>query len=196
MATSLINQLKEQAEPIDEAFLKRVGKIVVIARARGRSKQAKPTQVRVAKHRTWIIGVHELVKEFANEQEAIDEGTSKAEEKVSKSSSGVSWIRWTGNSRFKAEAKEGDTVIQIWSHNGSKRAFSVYRHAPILLRQEEDRCTRFFIEDFAKCEDTSISWSTFQKLTKQIGMPGKIGRSSARAIPEAYANALFSLWGE
>jgi hypothetical protein len=196
MATSLISQLTIQAKKIDPVFLDRILKIKVNVQPHFKGKQTKPKQVKIPKHRTWVLGVHELIKDYPAEQEFIESGTAAAEGNVTKASSDVSWIRWTGNSRFRSEAKEGDTVIQIWSAHGSKTSSAVYRHAPILHRQVEDTCSRFFVEDFADCNDTSITWSRFKKLVKKLDMPGKIGPSSARGISEAYSNALFALWGE
>jgi len=196
MATSFINQLTNQAISIDQGFLDKIQKIKVTPQPRFKGKGAKPKQVIIPKHRTWVVGVHELKKDYPDEQEFIESGTAAAEAKVTKSSSEVSWIRWTGTTRFRTEAKEGDAVIQMWSAHGSKTPSAVYRHAPILHRQDEDTCTRFFVEDFADCQDTSITWSKLKKLMKKLDMPGKIGPTSARGIPEAYSNALFALWGE
>jgi hypothetical protein len=196
MATSLVQQLISQAKIIDRPFLDRILKIEVKAHSKPVGGTAKPKKVQIPKHLTWIVGVHELVKEFPAEQEAIEAGTATAEGKVTKASSDVSWIRWTGNSRFRSDAKEGDTVIQIWSRRKAKKPTAVYRHAPIVHRQTEDTCTRFFVEDFADCEDTSITWSEFKKLVSQVGLASKIGPASARPIAETYANALFALWGE
>jgi hypothetical protein len=196
MATSLVQQLVSHAQQIDEAFLARILKIDVKAPPKPTGGSAKPKKVKIPKHHTWIIGVHELVKDFPAEQEAIESGTATAEGKITKSSSDVSWIRWTGNSRFRSEVKEGDTVIQIWSERKAKNPSTVYRHAPIVHRQHEDTCTRFFVEDFVDNEDTSVSWNDFKKLVAQVGLTGKIGPASARPIAEAYANALFALWGE
>jgi len=196
MVTSLVNQLTVQAKPIDSEFLNRIQEIKVLARPHFGGKRTKHVKVKVLKPRTWILGVHELIRIPASEQKLIDTGTAVAEEKVTKASSGVSWIRWPGNSRFRKKAKKGDAVIQIWRAHGQKAPNTVYRHAPILLRQEEANCTRFFVEDFANCDKTSITWTRFKNLIKQIGLPAKIGPSSAREISDAYSKALFALWGE
>jgi len=73
---------------------------------------------------------------------------------------------------------------------------AVYRHAPILHRQDEDACTRFFVEDFSDVENTSLTWGNFNMLVQRVGFASKIGTRSTRQIPEAYANALSALWGE
>jgi hypothetical protein len=194
MVTSLIQQLTKQAKSIDEAFLNRILKIKVKFQGWSKGNVANPKKVRIPKHQTWIIGVHELVREFADEQEAIKAGTEIAEHQLTQKGSTLSWIRWTGKSRFRREAKPGDTVIQIWRSHGSKIPEWVYRHAPILHRQHETTCTRLFVEDFADQEEVKISWSQFKKLMNQVGLPGKVGPTSTRPILEAFANALYSLW--
>jgi len=194
MTTALIQQLAQQAAPIDDAFLKRILKIKVRKALRPRRGSRKLPRVRIPKHRTWIVGVKELVREFADEQTEIEKGTVAAKKSLARSSSDTSWIRWTGNSRFRSEAKKGDSVIEIWSENGSRRPTAVYRHAPIVHRQNEKTCTRFFVEEYKNAEDNSISWGRFKNLFKQLNLPGKIGPGSARPIAEAHANALFELW--
>jgi hypothetical protein len=194
MATSLVQQLTVQAERIDETFLRQILKIKVKRHPAPGGRSAKPKRVRIPKHRTWIVGVKEILKDLPAEQEAIEAGTAAAKQMVTKSSSDVSWIRWTGHSRFRSEAKEGDSVIQIWSSYRAKRPTAVYRHAPILHRQEENTCTRFFVEDFADMGDTCITWIEFKKIVGRVGLIGKIGPASAREITEPTANALFSLW--
>ncbi len=194
MSTSLISQLTMQAESIDPKFLHRIQKIKVTARPHFKGKRPKPVKVKIPK--SWILGVHELLRISPAEQNLIETGTAIAEEKVAKASSDVSWIRWTGNSRFRSEAKKGDAVIQIWSAHGQKTPSVVYRHAPILHLQDEVNCTRFFVEDFANSEETSTSWKRFKELIKKLDLPGKIGPSSAREMSDAHSNALFALWGE
>jgi hypothetical protein len=196
MATSLVQQLTAQAEAINETFLKRILKIKVKVRPKLVGRSAKPKKVRIPKHRTWLLGVEELLRDYPEEQEAIESGNRAAEDKIAKSSSEVSWIRWTTNGRFRGEAKEGDSVIQIWSNRRAKNPSVVYRHSPIVYRQEEPSCTRFFVEEFADQEDTGMTWRDFEKLAHRGGVTGKIGSSSARPIAEACAKALFALWGE
>jgi hypothetical protein len=196
MATSFLQQLTTQAKPIDKAFVERILRIKVKSRPRPGGRSARPKKVKIPKHRTWILGVHELVNDIPGEQEAIERGTAAAEAKITKPSSDVSWLRWTAKDRFRSEAKDGDAVIQIWSSHNAKKPSAVYRHTSILRRQDENTCTRFFVEDFADCEETSMSWSDFKKLVSRVGMTGKIGPTSARPIAEAYASALFALWGQ
>jgi hypothetical protein len=194
LVCSLIEQLAEQAIPINAMFLKRIKKIPVVPN-KGKVGAKKPgTVVKLPRHQTWVLGVHELVKEFPDEAEAIEEGKAIAERTCTRTDSAVEWIRWSGKSGVGSEAKRGDTVIQIYSPHKAKKPKAVYRHAPILHRQEEPTCTRLFVETFADAEETKLTWGQFQKVLKQVGMPGKVGPNSARLVSEEHADALFSLW--
>lgn len=195
MAAALVEQLAGQAERIDEAFLKRIRGIKVKARPHADGKAGKPKKVKIHKPRTWVVGVSELAKD-PPEQDAIDAGAGEAAKNLTDTTSGVSWIRWTGNAGFRTHARQWDVVIQIWRPAGAKRPTAVYRHTPILRRQDEANCTVFFVEDFTDCEETSVTWTRFLKLAKQVGLPGKVGPGTARVITDGYAEALTALWGE
>lgn len=195
MATTLVNQLAQQADEIDDRFLARILKIKVKRSGGAAAMPTKRKPVKVRKTAAWIVGVHELDDDkHPEEQEAAEAGEEIAKEGLTRESSDVSWIRWTGNSQFRAEAKEGDTIIQIWSVDGSKRPQAVFRHAPILRRQDEPKCTRFYVEKFRNEQKMSLSWGEFKKLIKKVGLSSSIGPNSARPIGTAESNALFSLW--
>jgi len=97
---------------------------------------------RDSENRTWIVGVQELDESrYSREQPAIKRGEAKAESRKTFRTANLNWIRWIGNSRFRAEAKEGDNLIQMWCSRKSKNPDAVYKRAAILLRQEEPECT-------------------------------------------------------
>jgi hypothetical protein len=197
MVTSMVAQLAVEADVIDDAFLDRIQRIKVIAPGwrKGKAVRAK-NNVKIPQHQTWIIAV-ELARASAKEQKAIEAGEAIAERAISRDSSDVSWIRFRARAPFRSDAKPGDTVIQIWSRPGAKMPESVWRHAPILNRQEEEKCTFFTVRQFADCDDTSISWSKFKTLMERLGMSiNKIGPAFSRRISEAKANVLFSMWEE
>jgi hypothetical protein len=196
MVNAMLQQLIGIAQRVDEAFISRISGIPVAPRIALESRRQTSPRIMVPRHQSWIIGVYALVRDFPDEEPAIDSGKSIASGKAQQQSSDVSWIRWTGKSRFRSEAKPGDSVIQIWSPRRRETPELVYRHAPILHRQDEATCTRFFIEEFADGEETTMGWEGFQTLVSQIKLPSKIGPSCARPISEAHAAALFSLWGE
>jgi hypothetical protein len=195
MVGSLVEQLAGYAEPINDAFIERIRKIAVAKKFIGAGK--KPTvKIKLAAHQTWIVGVHELFKDFPEEANAIAEGETIADARRTRERSSVGWIRWTGNSTFRNNAQKGHSIIQIWSKHNAKRPEAVYRHAPILHRQDEARCTRFYVESFANAEETTLTWGQFRKLLNQVDLPAKIGPTSARSVSERHAEALFTLWGQ
>jgi hypothetical protein len=196
MASSLVEDLTEHADEIDSDFLKHIKNIEVTKTPWTTGDAKTNPKIKVHRPTTWIIGVHELIREFPKEQAAIAEGQEIAEKRQAKKSSEVDWIRWNLDSRFSNEAQRGDVVIQIWVDRTIKKPITVYRHAAILHRQREDACTRFYIEMSANSEDTAITWAAFRKLTKRVGLPHRVGRNSCRPIKQEYADALSALWME
>ena len=194
MANSLLEQLKSQAEPIDERFLKRITKLEVSPR-RAFVKRNNGERFVVPKHCTWLIGVRELVRDRPEEQAAIEAGSEIAKTRLTNRTSEPSPLRWTGRSRFRSEAKQGDTVIQIYTALGTKRP-KVYRHAPILHRQDEPTCTRFFVEDFQDADETTLSWGRFKKLAADARLVGRLGPNMSRLVSPGCADAMYSLWKE
>lgn len=193
MAVALIAKLTGEAVPIDARFLERISKIDVKPPPPGSRRPTGARPINVPEHRTWIVSVREMSREPAGESEAIESGMAKAREKLGDEASEASWMRWTNNSRFRKEAAVGDTVIRIWTRAGTVRPL-VYRHAPIVCRQDEERCTRFFVEDFSDCEDTYVSMTKFLELLTSAGFTGKLGVSPTREIPNRLARYLEELW--
>ncbi len=103
-------------------------------------------------------------------------------------------MRISGNSGFRKEAKRGDLVIDISRAKANGTPYGVYRHLPILHRQEEPNCTRFYVELFSNAEKTKLSWTAFKQLARRVGLPGKVGPNSCRVVSGDYSNALLALW--
>src|SRR5262249_21212246 len=118
------------------------------------------------------------------EAEDIARGEAVAEGHRTHHDSEVEWIRWTGTSGFRSAARRGDTVIQVWRPRGATMPTAVYRHAPILHRQDEPTCTRFYVEAVANAEEAALTWGKFKRLRKQVGVTAMIGPNSARWLPE------------
>jgi hypothetical protein len=190
LVNGFIENLAERATVIDERFIERILRIKV----RRRRIPTGRTAHTAMKHRTWIIGVSELKRDFRDEQERIETGKRAAKEHLSLDDSDVSWIRWVGKSRFREEVRRGDSVIQIWNSGPGKRADSVLRHAPVLHRQDEPTCTRIYIEEVADEDELALTWNEFKALLKRVGVQRKISAGSIRIISEDQADALFALW--
>jgi hypothetical protein len=99
-----------------------------------------------------------------------------------KKRSAIDWLRFTGRSRFRKAAKRGDSVIQIWRDGNNRRPQAVYRHSPIIHRQEEPTCSRVYIEESANAERSAMSWPAFLRLAERVGIPGDIGPGSMRLL--------------
>ena len=191
---SLIYQLAEQATVVDEAFIKRIRRIPVIRRGRGgRQKPRSQVKVEAKGNSTWIVGVSDMEEDaHPEEQELAEKGDAKAKKRRTWRNSGISWIRWTGNDRFRKTVREGDSLIQISTPSGGKRATAL-RHATVLLRQDEGPGrTRFYIEEPPRSKELSLG--AFRKALASLGFHGRIGTSSSRQISYVLSDELYRKW--
>ncbi len=124
-ARLLIEQLKEVADPVDAAFIKRICGIPVSPRNSMRGKQ-KGTRTKDKKPRSWLVGL-KPVEEKPEEEAIVEEGRAEAEKHVSQNESLVSWIRFRGDSKFRREAQAGDVIVCIWTEDGKTSPKSVQR---------------------------------------------------------------------
>jgi hypothetical protein len=192
--SAVLDQLMRQCKSIDQDFLEHISSIKVVRQPKA-NKLSRKIAVDAQKNRTWLIGVRELDdSRYLHEKDDIAKGEAKAERLKTLGKAEIGWIRWPGNTRFRAEAQKGDTVIQIWRSLRSKKPTRVYKRAAILLRQEEPKCTRFFIEEPRNAENETLSWSGFKKLLDGVGFPGRVGPGSERLLRPEMAEAIFSLW--
>jgi hypothetical protein len=190
---SLLHEMALAADVVDEPFLRRIEKIKVKrSPRRGVSSRRRRTFAERGS-RTWLIRVGELKPEaYPQEQKRADRGQEIAEGQRQHPRSSVSWVRWAGTSKFRSEAQQGDSVIQIYKRLGAKRP-RICRHSPILRVQPEPTCTRFYIEDSARQNETSLSRTQFERLARICGL-GRIGKSPYRLIPAEVADLMFKRW--
>lgn len=163
--TAFIHGLRESAQNIDESFLQRILKIKV--NIRKRVLKRKRNSIRLGK-RTWLVSCQELAEHrYADEQKLVDSATEKAASLVADTDSTISWIRWTGSSKFRADAQAGDRIVQI-SKNLSGKRVAVIAPCAIVLRQDKDNWTRFY---FAQPEDNQqLSWTQFSATAAKRGL--------------------------
>ena len=188
-ATAFIHGLRETSEEIDEIFLRRILKIKVRpARASGRKRQGKTSGFG---NKVWLVSVRQLADyRFPVEQPFVEKAEKKASTLVADKDSTVSWIRWTGKSRFRSGARPGDIVVQIWKSLSGKR-ITVFAPCPIVLRQDVAHWTRFYV---AEPEDSeSLPWGEFKKATKKLGM-FRISKDSVRELNPREVLVLEGLW--
>lgn len=195
MASRFIHDLAEHSRLVDRAFLARTRRLPVSRRKIG-SHRSPQTRIRKTEPRCWIIGLCELKQDFKDEEDSITQGLEDAERYRLSKDSDLEWVRFNGNSKFRTEANRGDTVIQIWSEDcSSSGADFVYRGAPIAHRQDERRCTRFYIEEPSDSDDTTITWSKFKKLAEKVGL-SRVKSTSKREITKDQALILHTIWGK
>lgn len=146
LITGFIETLRTESVPIDGQFLQRIAAFPVV-RASGISRRSK-RKIEIGKSRVWFIATRTLSERIMNAEEALEqEGREEAEKCVEKEGYSVWSIRWAGKSRFRSEAKPGDLVIEAFTEKrGTRKYIQVFRAAPILHRQDNDKWTRFYLE--------------------------------------------------
>lgn len=186
-----IRELQKQAVPVDERFLTRAETIPIEqTRKPGRANK----HPRVPTPRTWLIGVTTLDESrYEHEADQVEKGMAKAAKGLATHSE-LSWIRFTGKSRFRQEAEEGDLVIQIWRSQKNAKRLHVYPAVLILRRQDESACTRFYLPETADAERRKLPWGEFSKLWRGVTDLALPGRKPTRLLSTALAERLVFSW--
>jgi len=193
---AFIEALQNRSLPIDDRFLRRIRSLPVDRRPRRfpRVLARRVLPLRDSSPQTWLVGVKERADD-PREKEFVEQGTKEALKHRHRRSSNVPWLRFTGPSNFRKSARAGDSTVEIFTALNAKRPTEVYRHAPILWRQEEEgKRTRLFTEYYSDAERHALSWGEFKKLASRVGI-GRFGRYSQRLLSEDQSQALHSLWG-
>jgi hypothetical protein len=191
---ALIDELKRQADTIDDAFLGRIAKLPVVKSTHKGTKK----KVSIPKHRTWLVNVNDLDEDqYPKEQDDIEEGLEEAQKQVAGQNDGVSWLRVTGDSLFKREARLGDSVVQLWKPSETSPIQKVLFPAPILRRQDETlRRTRFYFKEEEGFEDRILSWAKFKKLWGKVTEKELPTKNSIRSLDEATVERLIVFWND
>jgi hypothetical protein len=194
-AVGMIEKLVETSTQIDSPFLSRIRKITVHRDYGGNKSKARATAKDHRDPVTWLLGIHTIDDpKDKDELRRIEAGMEKAEALVSRPKSSVSWIRYGGTKSRLSEARRGDNVIVIHREQSQGVPERVYRHAPILLVQQEPNCTRLYYEDFPNSEKTALSWSQFRKLVKLVGLPTEISKDTTRRVTDKISDDLNHYW--
>ncbi len=187
---SLIAEMSRAAQVIDDRFLCRIEQIEV-KRSPRRTRAARTFADRGS--RTWLVSVSEVAPDdFPDEEQQVEQGTKKAQRLLKGKRSEVSWVRFTGNSRFRRTARAGDAVIRIWKARGSKRPRAL-AHSPILWVQRELNWTRFYVESSPREDELSLSWTQYTRLARACGLTN-ISKGACREIDAEIAESLRSHW--
>lgn len=187
--TAFIHALRETSEEIGDDFLRRILKIKVRpARRRGPKRKGEATRLG---NKVWLISVRQLAEDsFPKEQPYVENGENKASSLVADKDATISWIRWTGKARFRAAARPGDMVIQIWKSLSGKRV-TVFPPCPIVYRQDVAQWTRFYVSEPEDCE--SLSWERFKKAAKHHGL-SRISKDSVRELNPREVLVIEGIW--
>ena len=103
----------------------------------------------------------------------------------------VSWLRWTGHSKFRRSTQPGDFVYQIepFGHGARVLPASIIVH-----RQDasDDNWTRFYYVE-SRNSRPPIPFVEFKKLARRCGL-NSISKNSTREIGEKTFDSIESLW--
>jgi hypothetical protein len=190
-AKAFVHFAKSEATEVDDDFLTHARSLKVT-----RKKSQGPPKRRKQKKlgsRLWIVRVHEIESDrYANEEEYVDRAAEKLRRITGDDTIEPVWIRWTGHSRFRREARAGDTVVELWSAHKGKR-IAVQPPSAILLRQDTQKWTRFYCDPTVdRCE---VSWTEFQRHLRRLGV-GRITRNSVRQLSKRDAALIQTIWDE
>jgi phospholipase D-like protein len=192
-ARATLTQIQEAATRIDESFLDRITAIPVTSVPF--SKPARPILSQNRASRTWVVGVHPLDEDrYESEVEFVEEGERMAESNLEHDNSAVSWIRFTGTSKFRREAQRGDTVLQIWRRKPKAKTANVYFPAPIIHRQDEPTCTRFYVEAFSDEDERAISWKEFARVWTTASSAEVPPLGAVRLMAADVAERILAAW--
>ena len=142
-----IENVKGESIQVTEEFLRRIEALPVL-RTPGISRRST-TKIAVGESRVWFIATRELSERIINAEESFErQGRKEAKKRIEKEGYEVRSIRLSGRCRFRSEAKPGDLVMEaVTEKRGTRKYVQVLQVAPILLRQDNDKWTRFYLED-------------------------------------------------
>jgi hypothetical protein len=141
-----IENIKGESDPLNEEFLNRIESSPVIRNDGSQRKSKK--KIDVGQSKVWLVSTQELSDRIVKTEEIFERvGMEEAQKHLKIAGYEIYSIRMSGKSRFRSEAKSGDLVIEVFTEKRGKRNYvEVYRAAPILHRQDEEKWTRFYLE--------------------------------------------------
>jgi hypothetical protein len=184
----------KSAKRVDAAFVKRAMSIPVAkpTGSKGSVGIGEDASLIVPEPKTWLLGLFELDDDqFPKEQQHVQKGSTQAARLLDVDEDDVEWIRYPWSWRFAQEARAGDNVIQVWRDTRHHKAPShVFRATPIVMRQDEATCVRFFPRPQEEC----VTWKTFLKQWSKLGYARPPGLNAERLLSAKDAALLDGLW--
>ncbi len=183
---AFIYKLIRESAPVDNKFLKRITKIPVLKRSRFGKNNRKSVKLG---NRTWVVRTYELnPARYKHEESFVQKAESEIKNKLHKSKAEINWVRWTGKSKFRSLAREGDTIIELSSQRRGKRV-TASSPASILMRQHHRKWTRFYFET----PSDEISWTTFARSLNKIGIR-HIKKNTVKELTDQDAGLVATIW--
>jgi len=167
---AFVEAVKDESKRVDEKFLKRIEALPVV-QAKGITRSSKK-KVNIGTSRVWFIATRVLDDKIAEvEAEYESKGLKRAVKNIEKTGYEIRSLRWTGKSRFRAEAKQGDLVIEALTTKRGKRNYvQIFRAASIRHRQDHEKWTRFYIE--VPPERKHFLWKDIKAKLDGLGVSG------------------------
>jgi len=190
---AFIEKLSTARTKLSTREIKRLCAIEVIRTGRLTGEHRKSNPVRRLGNATWILGVKEVRDDpTERQQKRIDRRTRELNEQLGTKEGDFAWIVWGKKSRFGRECRAGDTVIRIYNWRSRKRPV-VTRRVRVLLKDPEPNRNRFYTEDPAG-QSNEVSWSRFQRIVKEAGLPRTVKSMSALKLDPAMAEIIDRKW--
>lgn len=193
---SLIEQLVRQSKALDELRIEELCKIKVVRRGgrRGVGRRTRVTRVVPLGRRTWLVGVHQLVRDPPpDEQRMIDRAAKTLRARAEGRDEDPNWVRWGRRGLLPRDCREGDSLIQIWRSSGAKRPSAVLRVTPVLLKQKAERWTRFYLGEAAG-RYPEVKWGSFKRLLKELGYTRRVSAGVVHLLEPDMADAIARKW--
>ncbi len=196
-AMSFVDYLTKspKARLIDDDFLTRIEALPVVRTGPAGGGKRKSTRSAPQPLRSWLLVTEE--KEFPDDESWCESSTKQAEMRHAKAGHEVSWFWWYKNhrSKFNAQCKKGDIVLQIRMPTWSSNKVEVKRHGTICdIDAEPGGQARVFSVLRGESAADSIKWAAFKALAKRAGWKAQIVPHSCREIPWEISMALLSGW--
>jgi len=193
-ARSFVRQLARDSEPLNTPQLKRLLAIKVVRRRGQRALSKKrPRRIKAAGTNTWIVSTVDLEDgEYADEQPAVDQALDRIKRTQPKAD--PTWIRWTGQSGFRKNARNGDMLIVMTAKRSGRKPYCIDPPTTLLWRQDRANWVRFYHNPDLARPLRSVKWPEFQQLCREAGIRRRVTANTVRALSATEAAELHRLW--
>lgn len=180
LVRGFIEQLRKIAKSVDQPFLTHIESILVIRH--GKITKRIPRRIIAGTSRLWLVSTQPLSEEIVHAEADKEQlGLAVAKKKLRHGDYEVNWIRYSGTSQFRREAKPGDLIIEVYQEKpGNGTTTEVYQAKPILHRQDEQGWTRFYYETPIK-QNVYYRWIQIKSELLRLGFK-KLSPKSTREL--------------